>query len=234
MESTIDQQKIRISWWPAPQDYNEALQLLEFCVVDADLRNGKVACDDHGLPRPISGMFATVYRLQSPDRELALRCFLRNVPDQQYRYQRIENHLRDTKVNYSYFVPFTILEQGLQIKETWFPVLKMHWCNGTTLDGFIERVLLELRPEGEPQAASILSELADQWKSMMAELRSVRVAHGDLQHANVLVDQERLKLVDYDANGPQRFLHHYATPSNCFTTRRNLIVAETETTWQGP
>lgn len=200
MDSKVDQHRVRISWWPAPQDYNEAVQLLEFCATDADLRQSKLACDSNGLPRPITGMFASVYRLQCPDRELALRCFLRNVPDQQFRYQRIEEHLRNTDLDRSYFLPFTTLEHGIQIDETWFPVLKMQWCTGTTLDSFIEQVIAEEpKSDAELQAAqSKLSELAEQWKIMMLELRSLGIAHGDLQHANVLVERGQLKLVDYD------------------------------------
>src|SRR5262249_1378941 len=43
-----------------------------------------------------------------------------------------------------------------------------------------------------------LNKLASEWVAMLGALRRVGIAHGDLQHGNVLIVQGRLRLVDYD------------------------------------
>ena len=40
--------------------------------------------------------------------------------------------------------------------------------------------------------------LAEELRQLVEDMQSRRIAHGDLQHANLIVDGERLLLVDYD------------------------------------
>ena len=51
--------------WPTPQDYQEAIQSPSLCFSDPDLHSGIVEEDRLGLPRPISGGFAVVYKVRS-------------------------------------------------------------------------------------------------------------------------------------------------------------------------
>src|SRR5262249_46022568 len=46
---------------------------------------------------------------------------------------------------------------------------------------------------------SILRHLGEQWLSLCHALHEAEIAHGDLQHGNILVtDAEEIKLIDYD------------------------------------
>ena len=63
----------------------------------------------------------------------------------------------------------------------------MEWVEGELLDSFIRHHL------GESQK---LRELATAWQQMCAVLERAGLAHGDLQHGNVLVSNGRLVLVD--------------------------------------
>lgn len=79
--------------WPSPQDYNEAVQNIHVNLSDAELREGEIELDALGLSRPMTGAFASVYKVKCATRDLALRCFLRNVPDVQMRYEKISEFI---------------------------------------------------------------------------------------------------------------------------------------------
>src|SRR5437762_2205832 len=118
--------------WPTPQDYNEAVQNPRLAFTDSDLRLGDPELTPLGLPRPICGRFASVYKIQSTGRTWAARCFLSEVPDQQSRYEAISAHLE--KVGLKYTVPFTYLPAGIKVSGRPYPLLKMEWVHGESLD----------------------------------------------------------------------------------------------------
>ncbi len=173
--------------WPSPQDYNEAIQNPGLNCDDPDLRAATPDLTPLGLPRAITGGFASVYRLRGGGRERAVRCFLREFADQQQRYAAIGRHLAAARLPYT--VGFDFLPRGIRIGGRWYPVLKMAWAPGEPLNAYIERHL------GDGAA---LRALADRWVTLLADLRRAGVAHGDLQHGNVLVAGGRLRLLDYD------------------------------------
>ena len=111
--------------WPLSQDYNEAVQSPATSFADRDLRESEAAVNALGVPMPCSGNFADVYRMTSPasQRSWAIKCFTRRVPGLSERYQQIGLHLR--KVDLPFMVDFTFLEQGIRIRNEWYPVLKM-------------------------------------------------------------------------------------------------------------
>jgi hypothetical protein len=173
--------------WPTPQDYNESIQSRSVAFSDSDLRASSPELTPLGLPRPISGMFASVYRMQNSTRAWAVRCFLRDLPDLQTRYSAISNHLK--AVRSPYVVGFDYLQRGIQVRGQWYPILKMEWVDGVTLSRYVEGTLY---------TPTNLLRLAEQWVTMVSSLQKSRIAHGDLQHGNVLVVGQQLRLVDYD------------------------------------
>lgn len=173
--------------WPTPQDYQEALQNPGLALADPELNAGRVELDPLGLPKPRTGGFASVYRVHCGQRDWAVRCFLRDFRDQQERYAAISDHLG--RVRLPYTVDFTFLSQGILVRGQWYPILKMEWVEGERLDRYIERHL---------RNPSALLSLARRWIDMVKMLQQARVAHGDLQHGNVLVVQGDLRLIDYD------------------------------------
>lgn len=173
--------------WPTPQDYNEAIQNPSLAFRDPELHTGRPELNPLGLPRPISGAFATVYKLQCPQRTWAVRCFLRSFDDHERRYAAINDHL--SKVRPPYTVEFAFQREGIRVGGQWYPLLKMEWVQGERLDEFIEKHL--------GNRDTLLS-LAHRWVEMVKALRDASIAHGDLQHGNVLVANEELRLVDYD------------------------------------
>src|SRR5260370_33095232 len=146
--------------WPTPQDYCEAIQNPRLVFADPELRSGKPEVDRLGLPRPRSGSFACVYKIECPARAWAARCFLTETIDQQERYAAIDRHLR--KVQLPYVVPFGYQVDGIKVNGRGYPLLKMEWVKGVSLDAFIASNL---------SSPNILATLAEKWAKMLKALR---------------------------------------------------------------
>jgi hypothetical protein len=173
--------------WPTPQDYNEAIQNPKLCFDDPELKAGQPEYNALGLPRPITGGFASVYRMRCGQRDWAVRCFLREFADQQQRYTAISQHLAAVKL--PYIVGFEFLSKGIRVKNQWYPILKMEWVQGELLHEYIKKRLND---------STAVRELAERWYEMMKALGEAGIGHGDLQHGNVLVTNGNLRLIDYD------------------------------------
>jgi serine/threonine protein kinase len=95
----------------------------------------------------------------------------------------------------SFTVDFHFLEEGIRVGGQWFPVLKMQWVEGLTLNEFVRQ---------HADKPLMLDALLHLWAKMAARLRESGIAHGDLQHGNVLVVPDKtmqslhLRLIDYD------------------------------------
>jgi WD40 repeat protein len=180
--------------WPLSQDYNEAVQSPRTSFADPELREGQAAANALGIPMPRSGNFADVYELCCPGgARWAVKCFTREVPGLRERYALISDHLRAAKLPFT--VDFHYLEQGVRIQGRWYPVLKMQWVEGFTLNEFVRDSL---------DKPATLEALLQIWVRMARRLRDARIAHADLQHGNVLLvpgskaESLALKLIDYD------------------------------------
>ncbi len=198
--------------FPTGADYRDALQNPASCFADPDLAAGVVELDSIGLPRPRSGNFASVFRVVTPTgQRFAVKCFTRFAPDQQRRYAAIGEELRARPRPWA--VGFELLERGVRVYGRWYPALKMEWVEAQSLIGYIETHLWE--PER-------LAALAKQFGALVGSLRLDGLAHGDLQHGNLLVTEDgTLRLIDYDGmyvpaldgcTGTERGHPHYQPP----------------------
>ena len=179
--------------WPTSTDYNEAIQNPQVCFADVDLRAGQ-ADGLMGLPQPFSGNFADVYKMMcAGGKNWAVKCFTREIQGLHARYQAISDHLQEQ--SRPFMVEFQYQDQGIKVKGTWFPIVKMSWVEGFALNQFVADHAAE---------SSVLERLSDLWVKLAVQLREARMAHGDLQHGNVLLvpgskaNALALKLIDYD------------------------------------
>ncbi len=207
--------------WPGITEFSNAIQNLSRCFADPELSNGELAVYETGgragMPIVSAGNFAAVYRVSHQGRSFAVRCFTRTVTNQHDRYGQLDAYLRSTQP--PAFVEFEYLGQGIRISGDWYPIVKMEWVNGHPLDRYVQRNLD--RPNS-------LQNVAARWRGLVSALRSLDIAHNDLQHGNVMVQDDRsLRLVDYDAmflpqylgqsspeNGHQHFQHPKKTSQN--------------------
>lgn len=173
--------------WPTMTDYQEAIQNPHLCFNDSDLRQGSPALDSLGLPRPVTGGFASVYQMNCNGRKYAVRCFLRQYPDREQRYKIISSHLKQARL--PFMVDFEFLAQGIKVGNLWYPILKMEWVEGDPLNRYIEKNI------NNPW---IIQDLAEKFQKLTSVLRLSSISHGDLQHGNIFVVNGELKLIDYD------------------------------------
>ncbi|HEY9777249.1 MAG TPA: hypothetical protein V6C81_26035 [Planktothrix sp.] len=173
-------------FWPTPQDYNEAIQISD-SFDDPDLRKGKPELNSIGLPRPITGAFASVYRIHGAGKDWAVKCFLRDVPGQQERYSQIGKFVHTDDLPYT--IDFEYVERGVRVHDKWYPILKMEWVEGPTVNQY---VLQNLKNSGK------IAGLAERFHAMTNRLHDEGIAHGDLQHGNMLIVKDDIVLVDYD------------------------------------
>ncbi len=177
------------SYWPSMVDYQDALQCPPLAFPSSELRFGTPVENNLGLPRPLCGTFASVYELVNGRSRWAVKCFLRNIPNLHQRYERIAEHLRYFG-RLQYFVRFEYQQQGILVQGKSFPLVKMEWVEGCQLNTFIEQNLSRPRK---------LAKLKKRWARLLPDLRAANMAHGDLQHGNVLVlPNGHLRLIDYD------------------------------------
>ena len=177
--------------WPDLTEYHEAVQHPQKAFADPGLKAVAIEVDRFGMPKPATGGNAVVYKGNQPgllfQKTWAIRCFLRPISDHAERYEAISKHLHKVRLRYN--VNFQFLKQGIQIRANWFPIVKMQWAKGDLLHTHIEKHL---------HNAAYLSALRAQWVTLVRHLEAAQVAHGDLQHGNILVRGGSIHLVDYD------------------------------------
>ena len=91
----------------------------------------------------------------------------------------------------SYFSEFRYIDNGIIIGGKACPTTRMKWIDGNDLKTYI----MEHRDD-----RACLIRLATDFFSMTNELHKRSIAHGDLQHGNIIVDSRGgLHLIDYDS-----------------------------------
>ena len=178
---------------PGGREYTDAIQNPHLCFQGTGLESATVARNGMGMPLSWSGAFATVYSVNSGNRDYAVRCFTKIVTYQKDRYLQLSNYLRG--VLPTGYVRAHYIDEGIRVKGVWYPVVTMVWIKGKTLDRYLGN-----KDDGLLATEEQMLDLAASWRGgPVASLRSLEVAHNDLQHGNIMVqDDGTIKLVDYD------------------------------------
>src|SRR5688500_15468697 len=178
------------NFWPSARNYAEAVQCPAVCFAEPALKAMLPAVDRLGMPLVTSGQFAYVFKLNpesAGEAPLAVRCFRGFLGDRGERYRALDAHLN---ANHIPALPrFKYLPQGILVAGRRYPALVMEWVEGPTLDVYLDEAV------GRREA---LLHLAGEWVRLVAALGAAGVAHGDLQHGNIIVERGRLRLVDLD------------------------------------
>jgi hypothetical protein len=175
--------------WPNHTDYQDSIQNPAQSFMEEELKASEVANDMLGMPKVMSGNFASVYEITSAaGKRYAIRCFVRQVSNQQVRYNLLTRHLQS--ISLEHLVGFEFILRGIRVRNEWYPIVKMDWVVGTPMHVYVEEHV------GEPET---MLRLAEQWQEMVKGLRDNQIAHGDLQHGNVMcMPDGKFRLVDYD------------------------------------
>ncbi|MDP9367294.1 MAG: hypothetical protein M3Q03_03290 [Chloroflexota bacterium] len=173
--------------YPSLSEYQAAIQHPHLFFRDPDLAGSTVEVDTMGTPRPRSGGFAVTYRLSNGSRSWAVRCFHREVPDLEQRYAAISRFLQAAAS--PAFVQFQYLPDEILVGGRRYPVVKMAWVEGQTLGSYVNINAKDRRK---------MDLLAGAFRRTVGELDRLGVAHGDLQHGNIVVKDGQVLLIDYD------------------------------------
>ncbi|MEB3196148.1 MAG: CFI-box-CTERM domain-containing protein [Candidatus Sericytochromatia bacterium] len=145
-----------------------------------------------------------------PGGDWAVRCFHAEVPGGQQRNEAISHFLRMARS--AYFEGFDYQPRGIRVNGQHYPIVKMGWLKGKTLG---------LHVDGLVGNAAALRRLAEDFRQAVEALGQLGAAHGDLQHGNIMVVDDTLRLIDYDGmfvpgmargNGSERGHVNYQHP----------------------
>lgn len=138
-----------------------------------------------------SGGYTTVFPFNTSEGEkVAVRCWIADIGDAKRRSQEISTYLAN--LNNSYFCNFQYLEEALLINGNIYPIVLMDWVEGKTLKDFIN--------DNIHSNPSSISKVRENFKEMVAYFHQQNIAHGDLQHGNILVNPDSsLTIIDYDS-----------------------------------
>ena len=174
--------------WPTGTDYSRAVQSPQASFGDASLQSGRPGMNTMGMPLVASGQNAVVFLMETASGRQAVRCFLTPPSEGAVRYEALERHLVDTAPRG--LTAARWLNDGVSVGGHVWPVVVMPWVEGSPLNIAVEDML------EEPHR---IRGLAQQWVEVVNALQRARVAHGDLQHGNVLVRENgTIALVDLD------------------------------------
>ncbi|MFD4136389.1 hypothetical protein [Streptomyces goshikiensis] len=205
--------------FPSGAAYAEALQHTQLCFRHPELRAAKPELTNLGLPRAISGAFASVFSLTSvvSGQRYAVKCFTRYIPDQAVRYQAISSQLGRLDpggLSQPWKLGFEYIPDAIRVGSDLFPVLKMDWVEAVTLSTWLDN------HHADSQA---VDRLATRFVELATDLTAHGIAHGDLQHGNLLVAADgTFRLVDYDGmyvpalaghGGTERGHRNYQSPA---------------------
>ncbi|MGH3766080.1 MAG: hypothetical protein ACRDTX_13185 [Pseudonocardiaceae bacterium] len=179
--------------YPTKEDYVRAVQRRGSFTSDELRRAEFVLHPRYEIPMPASGTSAVVFKAMVDGQEQALRFFTRDEASSSDRYEALQDHFTNRNL-VSCVAMSRWIDDGIQINGRTWPVLRMQWVNGRTLNQYVGHLI-------EQGSTAALGELAGGWRELVARLQAAEFAHGDLQHGNVLVDDGgTMRLVDFDCS----------------------------------
>lgn len=137
-----------------------------------------------------SGGYTTVFPFcKQTGNKVAVRLWIADIGDAKKRSLEISNYLKN--LNNAYFAGFKYIDDAVLVNGTLHPIVLMDWVDGQTLKEYINSNITD--------AYKIIG-LAEKFKEMAAYFHKQNIAHGDLQHGNILVKNDgSLVAIDYDS-----------------------------------
>jgi hypothetical protein len=197
--------------YPQIVEYNEVIQHPATAFVDAELQRGRVKENALGLPVVLSGGFALTYMITTAQRQIAVRCFHRQIPAADQKYAAISQKMESLKSKY--FVGFNYLKQGIKVRQAAYPIVKMAWVEGDPLGIWLDK---------NSGNSALVEKARAEFAALAGFLHQQGIAHGDIQNGNVMMSPAGITLIDYDGmyvpgmpsgNGSETGHKHFQHPS---------------------
>ena len=158
-------------------------------IKDEFIKKGSVVLDERSNPIHYTGGFAIVFPFVINGNKWAFRCWYNSIGNIGKRLRVLSEELKKAKL--PYFCDFTYIDKGIVIDGVISPTTRMQWIEGENIKDYICK---------NAHKKENLYHLAENFYSMCHDLHKAKIAHGDLQHGNILVDSSgKIFLIDYDS-----------------------------------
>jgi serine/threonine protein kinase len=153
-------------------------------------------------PECYSGGFCLVYPVTNGNDKYAFRVWHTEIEGIKERLKKISAYLGAHPL--PYFVDFDYVDEALKVEDEEgniqkIDAVRMQWVEGKNLVSYIDSVISDANLSESEKKQKIL-ELATRFKTMVSELHKEGIAHGDLQHGNIIIAHDgSILLVDYDS-----------------------------------
>jgi hypothetical protein len=188
--------------WPTQERYAQAMRNPDHNLRDPALRERVQLKQDATGPVHWSGTFGTVFKGTTPSgRSFAIRVFhpgqkAEGVKEIQFRYERLATYFEGVAKQRKLpveLMPVAFVRDGLEIDGQRLPLLKTPWIEGREVDDWVTRRIAQGRPDA-------VEGLADNFRTLVRDLQTIGIAHGDLHHRNIKIEADgTMRLLDYDS-----------------------------------
>lgn len=174
--------------FPSRTEIVTAVKNPQTCYKAKELIGGKVLYKGSNVIQ-YAGGYTTVFPfIDNSGKKVAVRCWCADIGDAKKRSSTISDYL--SKEKKPYFVNFKYIDNAILINGVFQPIVIMEWVDGKPLKEYIN----------DNCNSSAIYKLAEEFKIMVANFHKQNIAHGDLQHGNILVKSDgSLVVVDYDS-----------------------------------
>ena len=175
---------------PTIPDIRTSVENKNALVLDEHTKHGTFLTDSRNRLISYPGGFSVVFPYEvSNGEKWAFRCWHRDLGNLRSHFEILSEELQNLKI--PYFCDFTYVDEGINVNGLIYPTTRMRWIDGENLKDF----LYNHKTERER-----LKKLAETFLTMIQCLHENSIAHGDLQHGNILIDNaDKMFLIDYDS-----------------------------------
>lgn len=158
-------------------------------ICDPLIKQGNPIMDGHNRPLHYVGGFAVVFPFEVKNEKWAFRCWVADLGNMERRLKTLSAEIEHLRL--PYFCDFTYVPEGITVDGKRYPTTRMRWIEGQNLKEY----LCVNRHNSQK-----LQNLAENFLTMCRTLHEKHIAHGDLQHGNIVIDgHDSIFLVDYDS-----------------------------------
>ncbi|MBD5259617.1 MAG: protein kinase family protein [Bacteroides sp.] len=157
-------------------------------IKDEVIKNGSFQKTNRGVSY-YTGGFTVVFPVDVKGHKWAFRCWHTEMGNVRHRFKVVSDYINQLQSDY--LCNFFYCDSGLVVDGKIFPTTRMDWVDGEPINQYLIR---------NANNSDALLSLANEFLSMIEFLHLKHIAHGDLQHGNIIVTPSgKIKLVDYDS-----------------------------------
>ena len=158
-------------------------------ILDTFIKNGTF----HELPtgdvEMYTGGFTLVFPVKVNGEKWAFRCWYVDLGNMRSHFQTLSGVF--SKLRLPYFCDFAYIDDGIVVGGKKYPTTRMRWIEGKNLKQYICANRNDKKK---------IKNLVNNFVKMITMLHKYHISHGDLQHGNILIDDnDNLFLIDYDS-----------------------------------